>query len=124
MTPTIADPAAQTKQSLGQTGHAIPATVRPTPTADHLLHAPLDQLLREQRVSRVIDSSITDEYFCGAALLDGDGALVLHLPVGRDPGERDEAVRKLIAAVHHLSEDAFPGPIATTDVTKHVEGVL
>ncbi|MFF7180168.1 hypothetical protein [Streptomyces sp. NPDC008121] len=119
--PIIAEVAPLAKHNPGQVARAIPAAVRPVPTVDHLLTAPLAQLIAEQGVCQVIDSSITDEYFCGAALVDRDGALVLHLPVGRDPRERDEAVRKLIATVHGLSEDIFTGPLTTTDITKHAE---
>ncbi|GGU91142.1 hypothetical protein GCM10010275_30290 [Streptomyces litmocidini] len=72
-------------------------------TVDRLLSAPLPELLASSN-AQIVDSSITDAGFYGAAVQRRDGGISLHLPKGRSAAERDVMVRslvgRLISAIH------------------------
>lgn len=68
----------------------------PALSTDHLLDAPLDELLAELDVE-LTDSSITDAGFFGALVERRDGSRLLAMPVGRSAFERDTAARMLLA---------------------------
>lgn len=77
----------------------VAAPARLTPPAlstDHLLDAPLDELLAEYGV-QLIDSSITDRTFFGVFVERRDGSRILSMPPGRSAFERDTAARMLLA---------------------------
>ncbi|PVC73492.1 hypothetical protein [Streptomyces sp. CS081A] len=82
-----------------------PGEDRPTPlTVDRLLSAPLPELLASSG-AEIIDSSIQDAGFYGAAVQRRDGGISLHLPTGRSAAERDimarQLVGRLIVAMHN-----------------------
>ncbi|MGW3821840.1 hypothetical protein ACWEAF_05900 [Streptomyces sp. NPDC005071] len=64
-------------------------------TDDRLFDAPLDDLLLELDVKLHV-SSITDPEFLGAVVQRRDGGLVLSMPPGRPPWERDAMARTLL----------------------------
>ena len=82
--------------TLATPGVLAPASFVTPPNVDHLLDAPLPQLLDELGVL-LVDSSITDSGFVGAVVQRRDGQLILSMPVGRPEVERDTAARMLLA---------------------------
>ncbi|MEV4424032.1 hypothetical protein AB0K23_01385 [Streptomyces sp. NPDC049602] len=68
---------------------AIPLTV------DRLLSAPLSELLAKSD-AEIVDSSITDAEFYGAAVQHRSGRIHLHLPADRSAQERDLMARTLV----------------------------
>ncbi|MEV8548349.1 hypothetical protein AB0L04_00640 [Streptomyces glaucescens] len=81
------------------------------PSVDHLLDAPLPQLLAELDVE-LVDSSITDATFFGALVERRDGSRILSMPVGRSVFERDTAARMLLAEGLGLDAPPVPAPLA------------
>ncbi|MFC8009127.1 hypothetical protein [Streptomyces cinereoruber] len=73
-------------------------------TVDRLLSAPLPELLASSN-AEIVDSSIQDAGFYGAAVHRRDGGISLHLPKGRSAAERDVMVRqlvgRLVSAIHN-----------------------
>ena len=67
-------------------------------TIGRLLSAPLPELLATSG-AEVIDSSITDAEFYGAAVQHRSGGIRLHLPANRTAEERDLMVRTLVGRV-------------------------
>jgi hypothetical protein len=86
-----------------------------SPTAERLLHAPLDDLLIELRVE-LHRSEITDPGFFGALAVRGDGQLVLSMPPGRSAFERDTAARMLLAEGLGLEAPPVPAPLMVSHV--------
>ncbi|MZE56143.1 hypothetical protein GTY86_33715 [Streptomyces sp. SID5770] len=84
-------------------GTCVPATSN-TLTVDRLLSAPLPELLASSN-AEIVDSSIQDAGFYGAAIHRRDGGISLHLPKGRSAAERDVMVRQLVgrllSAIHN-----------------------
>ena len=76
-------------------------------TTDHLLDAPLPQLLAELGAA-LVESSITDAAFYGAVVQRRDGQLILSMPVGRSAFERDTVARMLLGRA--LGIDSAPVP--------------
>jgi hypothetical protein len=64
-------------------------------TIGRLLSAPLPELL-ETSGAEIIDSSITDAHFYGAAVQHRNGRIHLHLPTNRSARERDLMARTLV----------------------------
>lgn len=60
----------------------------------HLLSLPLDQLLTDTS-ARLVESSITDDGFCGAVVVRGKRVTLL-MPPHRSPVERDVIARSLL----------------------------
>ncbi|MET9813186.1 hypothetical protein [Streptomyces sp. NPDC006355] len=79
-------------------------------TIDHLMKAPLPQLLVELGVD-LVESNITDASFFGALVERRDGTLILAMPVGRSPFERDTAARMLLAEGLGLDAPPVPAPL-------------
>ncbi|MEU2075451.1 hypothetical protein [Streptomyces sp. NPDC013489] len=75
-------------------GTRVPATSS-TLTIGRLLDAPLPELLATSG-AEIIDSSITDAEFYGAAIQHRSGRIHLHLPADRSAQERDLMVRTLV----------------------------
>ncbi|MEV4784046.1 hypothetical protein AB0K53_01080 [Streptomyces tuirus] len=82
---------------------------------DHLLDAPLPQLLAEAGVE-VVDSSITDREFFGALVQHKNGDLLLAMPTGRSDLEHDTVARYLLAQVFDIDLPKLPAPFVTTQV--------
>lgn len=75
-------------------GTRVPSPA-PRLTIGRLLSAPLPELL-ETSGAEIIDSSITDAGFYGAAVQHRSGRIHLHLPTNRSAKERDLMVRTLV----------------------------
>ena len=88
---------------------------RPALSTDHLLGAPLDELLVELDVELVY-SSITDATFFGAFVEARDGSRVLSMPPGRSTFERDTAARMLLAERFGLDAPPVPAPLAVSRI--------
>lgn len=102
-----------------------PATTAPLPstaqlpalTIEQVVGAPLDQLLSNQNAQIVDITSIDDDRFFGQAAVKRSGQLILAMPAGRGPAEREVAIRMLIAHVHNLEFDQWPSFMRTSEVT-------
>ena len=92
-----------------------PALARPALSTDHLLDAPLPQLLAELDVE-LVDSSITDAGFFGALVERGDGSRLLSMPPGRSDFERDTAARMLLAERFDIDAPPVPAPLAVSRI--------
>ncbi|MFI6105805.1 hypothetical protein [Streptomyces sp. NPDC051310] len=97
---------------------------QPVPTVEHVIAAPLPQLLVEQNATLVDITSVTQSWFYGQLIEKRSGALILAMPAGQDPVERDAVARLLIAHFHGLAEDAFPASMTATTVVKNGREVL
>lgn len=88
------------------------------PTVEHVIAAPMPELLAELNAQIIDISSIDHPGFYGQLVVKRSGEVILAMPVDRDPVERDAAARMLLA--HHLglSLNLFPAHMETTDVTK------
>ena len=85
------------------------------PSADHLLDAPLDDLLAETGVE-MVNSAITDAAFFGAVIQRTDGEFVLTMPTGRSELEHDTVARYLLAQVFDVDLPQLPTPFVTTEI--------
>ncbi|MHC3391329.1 hypothetical protein ACLQ2E_18015 [Streptomyces lavendulocolor] len=97
---------------------------QPVPTIEHVIAAPLLQLLSEQNATLVDITSVKEPWFYGQLVEKGSGALILAMPVDQDPTERDAAARLLIAHFHGLAEYLFPAHMTATTVVNNGEDVL
>lgn len=77
------------------------------PSSSRLITAPLPELLAEAN-AEIIDSSICDANFFGAAVQNRNGRISLHLPTGRSDRERDTMVRALVGRL--VGADLKPLP--------------
>lgn len=84
-------------------------TLTPRLTVDRLLSAPLPELLAESG-AEIVDSSIRDAEFFGAAVQSRNGRISLHLPTGRSDRERDTMVRALVGRL--VGADLKPLPVS------------
>jgi hypothetical protein len=82
---------------------------------DHLLDAPLDDLLAETG-AEIVDSGITDAGFFGAVVRRRGGQLLLTMPPGRSELEHDTVARYLLARVFDVDLPKLPTPFVTTEV--------
>lgn len=87
-------------------GPRVPATSNAL-TVDRLLSAPLPELLAETN-AEIVDSSIRDAGFYGAAVQARNGRISLHLPTGRSDRERDTMIRALVGRL--VGSDLKPLP--------------
>jgi len=85
---------------------------RPSLTVDRLLDAPLPELIAEADVE-LIESSITDENFYGAAIARKDKRTVVMLRAGLSDFEHDVIVRYLIGQSLHMDLTPLPAPFET-----------
>ncbi|MFP3986913.1 hypothetical protein U9R90_05300 [Streptomyces sp. E11-3] len=90
-------------------------SLAPTPSAAHILNAPLPRLLTDTH-TELVDSSITDEAFLGAAVQRKSGDIILAMPPGRSEMERDTMARYLLARVFRVALPKSPPPFATTEL--------
>ena len=98
---------------LRKSAHAPASFV--TPTVDHLMDAPLSQLLAECRVE-LVDSNIMDATFFGAYVERRDGSRILSMPTGRSAFERDTAARMLLAEGLGLGAPPVPAPLEVSRI--------
>jgi hypothetical protein len=82
-------------------------------TPDHILDAPLNQLLAETGVE-LVDSSIADREFFGAVVQRKNGDVLLAMPTGRSELEHDTVARYLLAQIFHVDLPKLPAPFVTT----------
>lgn len=87
----------------------------PALSPDHLLDAPLGDLLAETR-TEIIDSSIADAEFFGAVIQRKSGEVYLTMPVGRSELEHDTVARYLLAQVFNVDLPKLPSPFITTEI--------
>lgn len=85
------------------------------PTVDHLMDAPLPQLLAELTVE-IVASTITDVGFFGAVVQRKTGELYLSMPLGRSELEHDTIARYLIAQALDVGLPYLPEPFATSEI--------
>lgn len=97
---------------------------RPALTIQQILGAPLDQLIDHQQAQVVDIHCIDDGRFYGQVFVKRSGAIILAMPAGRNPVERDVAIRMLIAHLHGLTSDLWPAHMTTTDVIENGKDVL
>jgi hypothetical protein len=89
------------------------------PSVDHLMDAPLQQLVEELHVT-LDESSITEPGFTGYAYVT-HGEVVVSLPPNRPEFEHDCMARYLIGTAFHVDGmPELPGPWAITDMTADV----
>ncbi|MFE5544595.1 hypothetical protein ACFQ71_12335 [Streptomyces sp. NPDC056534] len=113
----IAEPSIPAKREPGHTARTVPAI-------EHIIAAPLDQLLAEQDARIVIPDIAMPFEFFGQLVCKGNGSIILAMPAGRDQVERDAAARMLIAEFHGLNSDTFPDSMIATTTIRNGEWVL
>lgn len=91
------------------------------PSIDHIIGAPLAQLLAEHNARIVEITSIEDRRFFGWLVAKTSGEVILAMPAGRDVLERDCTARMLLAHLHGLPTDRFPDVIEATTITDVVK---
>lgn len=79
------------------------------PTADHVLNAPLEQLLAEFNVE-VIDYPTVERGFKGATAVRPNGAVAFYLPTGRPRAEREIVARSMLGETLHVELPDLPDP--------------
>ena len=91
---------------------AMPA--RPVPSADHLMDAPLEELLTEFGV----DVSVleTDPGFTGGAYVRGDGSLLFVRPAGRPEVEWEMMARSMLGAALRVAMPPLPDLYELTEL--------
>lgn len=94
------------------------------PTVDHILGAPLPQLLAEHAAQIVEVTSIDDHRFFGQLFEKRSGQVILAMPAGRTTRERDCVARMLLAHFNDLPLNRFPNLMTVTDVVKNGVDVL
>ncbi len=79
------------------------------PTVDHLMDAPLGDLLAEFGIE-VIDYPSPERDFTGAAAIRGDGSLAFYLPPNRPTAEREIVVRSMLGQSFAVEMPDLPDP--------------
>jgi hypothetical protein len=87
---------------------------RKAPTADHLLDAPLPQLLAEFRVY-VSELPIADATFTGGTYVRSDGSLLFAMRRGQPAAEREMIARAMLGAALRVSLPPLPEPYQLTE---------
>lgn len=100
-------------------GQANPAT-----SVDHIIGAPLDELLAEHNAQIVEITSVDDPRFFGWLVEKRSGDVILAMPAGRDTLERDCSARMLLAQKDGLPLGRFPSLMTVTDIVKNGVDVL
>ncbi|WP_406360315.1 hypothetical protein OID55_10910 [Streptomyces sp. NBC_00715] len=80
------------------------------PTVDHLMDAPLDDLLAEFDVEQVTVTSIPDPAFTGYMTVGKSGRLLLASPPARPQAEREITVRGMLGAALGVTLPDLPDP--------------
>lgn len=80
----------------------------------HLLDAPLADLLAELG-AELVESEIDDPAFFGG-VIERRGRLLLSMPSGRDPAERDAIARALLAEVLGVPLAPLPPSLELTEL--------
>jgi len=93
------------------------APVLPPPalSADHLLHAPLPELLSEFGVD-LITSSITDPTFTGGTYVRADGTVLFAMRAGQPDAEREMLARAMLGRVLQVPMPELPAPYTLTEM--------
>ncbi|WP_405948902.1 hypothetical protein OG588_22630 [Streptomyces prunicolor] len=95
------------------------AIAKPTLSVDHLMDAPLPQLIAELHVE-LTEAGITDAGFTGYAYVSRD-EVVVALPPNRSEFEHDCIARYLIGSVFHVDGmPPLPEAFQITDMTADV----
>lgn len=92
-----------------------PALRRASLSTDHLLDAPLGELLEEFGVE-VTTSSIQDPSFTGAAVVRADGSLLFTRPPGRPEAEWEITARAMLGHVLQVPMPELPAPYQVTEL--------
>ncbi|MGW4825457.1 hypothetical protein ACWEP4_42940 [Streptomyces sp. NPDC004227] len=101
--------------TLATPGSIGTATRVTRPTADHLMNAPLDELLEEFRV----DVSVleTDATFTGGTYVRKDGSLLFVKPAGRPEAEWEMIARAMLGRALRVPLPPLPGLYDLTEMT-------
>lgn len=85
-----------------------------TPTVEHLMDAPLDDLLTQFSV----DVSVleTDPGFTGGAYVRSDGSLLFVKPAGRPDAEWEMMARSMLGSALRISMPPLPEPYQLTEI--------
>jgi hypothetical protein len=89
------------------------------PTVDHLMDAPLEQLLAEFDVDEFETETVTDPAFTGYMTVDKSGRLVLAVPPARPAAEREITVRAMLGAVFGVDLPDLPDPFKVSVFDKN-----
>ncbi|MFF1684625.1 hypothetical protein [Streptomyces sp. NPDC058254] len=84
-------------------------------TTDHLLDAPLPQLLAEFDVE-VVTSRITDPTFTGGTAVRPDGSLLLVRPPARSAAEWEMMARSMLGLALRVPMPPLPAPYQLSDL--------
>ncbi|MEV7032714.1 hypothetical protein AB0N99_21175 [Streptomyces sp. NPDC093272] len=80
------------------------------PTVDHLMDAPLDQLLAEYNIEQVETRVIVDQGFTGYMTVGKSGRLVLAMPPNRSQAEREIVTRSMLGTAFGVELPDLPEP--------------
>lgn len=83
-----------------------------TPTVDHLMDAPLDELLAEFGVD--VSEIDAEPGFTGGAYVRGDSSLVFVKPTSRPAIEWELMARAMLGTALHVPMPALPEPYQLT----------
>lgn len=102
---------------------ATPAATdqRASLTIEHVIAAPMPELLTELNAEIVRITCIDDPRFLGQLIAKRSGQVTLQMPADRDPVEDDAAARMLLARYLGLPTDFFPAHMEATTVRDGVD---
>lgn len=83
-----------------------PAPAQTKPSVDHLMDAPLPQLLAEFDVT--VSTLETDAGFTGGAYVRGDGSLLFVRPAGRPEAEWEMVARSMLGRALRVPMPELP----------------
>ena len=95
----------------GSVGTATPVT---RPTVDHLMDAPLDDLLAEFHVD--VSTLETDPGFTGGTYVRDDGSLLFVKPAGRPAAEWEMMARAMLGQALRVPMPPLPEPYRLTEL--------
>lgn len=98
---------------MSQLTHAVRERPVISPTTDHLLDAPLDDLLVEFRVD-VSELPITDPGFTGGTYVRDDGSMLFAMRAGQPAAEREMIARAMLGEVLRVPLPPLPEPYQLT----------
>lgn len=84
-------------------------------TTDHLLDAPLSQLLAEFRVD-VSELQVDEPKFTGGTYIRPDGTMLFAMPAGQNRWEREMIARAMLGQALHVPMPDLPEPYQLTEV--------
>jgi hypothetical protein len=85
-----------------------------TSTADHLMDAPLDELLAEFGVD--VSEVDAEPAFTGGTAVRGDGSLLFVKPAGRPSAEWELMARAMLGAALRVQLPPLPDPYQLTEL--------